>query len=166
MSDLDNMRELESDGDIMKFTSMRIPQSLDQTKERLEGLIHKENQSAPLGVWAAELKDDRDFLGWFMLLEKQPNFPELGFMMVKRHWGKGLATEVASEIIRFGFEVVNLKSIAATTVWDNVASIRVLEKLGFSFLKTAGIPDPVLSQSIDINFYELKNPLVEQPEHV
>ncbi len=42
----------------------------------------------------------------------------------------GYATEAARAIVRFGFEELGLHRIAAWTVADNAASIRVLEKLG------------------------------------
>jgi len=157
LSDVENMRELESDPEVMKFTPSRVPQSLEQTKSRLQSLVEKEATYAPFGVWAVELKDTSDFVGWFMLIHTQFNFPELGFMLVRRHWGKGLATEVASALIDFGYRKLNLPGIAATTNPENSASIRVLEKLGFGITKTISTYDRIFERDIELCIFELLN---------
>jgi RimJ/RimL family protein N-acetyltransferase len=154
-SDLENMIELESDPEVMKFTSYRIPQTRQQTEERLKTLVEKESSHAPLGVWAAELKDTGDFVGWFMLLKARHELPELGFMIVQRHWGKGLVTEAASSLTCFGLNELSLPKIVATTHQQNHASKRVLEKLGFKFSKTVSITDKVLNQNTSADVFEL-----------
>jgi RimJ/RimL family protein N-acetyltransferase len=55
---------------------------------------------------------------------------EIGYEIAPRHWGKGYATEAASEILRFGFEELELHRITAWCVAENLASARVLEKIG------------------------------------
>ena len=82
-SDLDNLRMLDTDPDIMKFTSAKFPQTMEQSKVRLE------RYSKMDGVWAAELIDSKDFIGWFMLIPSDLEFPEIGFMIVKKYWGLG-----------------------------------------------------------------------------
>lgn len=156
LSDLQNMRELESDPDIMKFTPSRIPLSVEKSEQRLRDLIRKEESWAPFGVWAVEFKENSDFAGWFMLLKTDHEAPELGFMIVKRHWGKGIATEAAICLIDFGFNNLNLTSIVATTNQDNVFSKKVLNKLSFNFLKTISVPDKVLQHDIALDVFELR----------
>ncbi len=125
IADLENMRALESDPDIMKFTPSRVPQTAEQTEARLKSQIGKE------GIWAAEFSDNLDFIGWFMLLKRDMEFTELGFMIVQKHWGKGLTTEIAQALIDYAFKDLKLIGLSARTNLKNTASIRVLQKLGF-----------------------------------
>ena len=56
---------------------------------------------------------------------------EIGFMLNKEYWRQNIMSEVAIEIIRFAFEVIGLDRIEASIHPDNIASIRLSEKLGF-----------------------------------
>ena len=58
---------------------------------------------------------------------------EMGYVLAQAHWRRGYATEAAAAIVRFGFEEVGFHKIAATCDPDNVASARVLEKIGMQY---------------------------------
>jgi RimJ/RimL family protein N-acetyltransferase len=55
---------------------------------------------------------------------------ELGYWIGVPYWGQGFATEAASAVVSFGFESLQLHRIYATVHSGNVASQRVLEKIG------------------------------------
>ncbi len=55
---------------------------------------------------------------------------EIGYEFAPEHWGQGYATEAAGAMLRYGFEVLRLHRVQANCVAENVASARVLEKLG------------------------------------
>ncbi len=154
-SDLSAMRLLESDPLVMQFTPSRVPQSLEQTRKRLEGQIAKQSSLAPFGVWAAELKADSEFVGWFMLNPLAPHSLELGYMLIQEYWGKGLATEVCRALIEFSKTQDSIKEIIAKTNFDNDSSIRVLEKLGFIYNETTTKAEPVLGGNIQIKTFSL-----------
>lgn len=156
LSDLNNMILLESDPDVMKFTPSRIPQGIEKTEARLKSLLEKEATYAPLGVWAVELKDTADFVGWFMLIRTEFEVPEIGFMIVKGHWGKGFATEVARALIDFGMKELKYSGIAAVTDHNNTTSIHILEKLGFQKVTSRTKPDKILGREIEAHIFELR----------
>lgn len=56
---------------------------------------------------------------------------EIGYWLAKKHWGKGLATEIVKELSRYGFGEMKLKRLTAKVFLPNKASARVLEKNGF-----------------------------------
>ncbi|MEK6901288.1 MAG: GNAT family N-acetyltransferase [Nanoarchaeota archaeon] len=56
---------------------------------------------------------------------------ELGYWLAKEFWGKGMMTKAASAVVRFGFEELGLHRIYVIHFEENVASRRVIEKLGF-----------------------------------
>jgi RimJ/RimL family protein N-acetyltransferase len=55
---------------------------------------------------------------------------EMGYVLAQSHWGQGYATEAAAAALRFGFADLGLHRICATCDPDNVASARVLTKVG------------------------------------
>lgn len=48
------------------------------------------------------------------------------------YWNKGFGTETLHEILNFGFEKLQLHRIEAGCAVDNIASIKVLEKVGMN----------------------------------
>lgn len=72
-------------------------------------------------------------------LLKRETLPDvdLGFAFLQRFWSKGYAFEAASAVLARAREAGRLERILAITSEDNVASIRLLEKLGFRFERSA-----------------------------
>ena len=56
---------------------------------------------------------------------------EIGYGISEEHRNKGYATEAARAIVRFAFGQAGQKELAAIVSRDNIASRRVVEKLGF-----------------------------------
>ena len=158
LSDYDNMRILETEADIMKFTPSRIPQTELQTKTRLSTQISRTLELAPFGIWLSELKETGAFIGWFMLMPALDEGLELGFMIVKAQWKNGFASEIAQKLVALGFSGTKVKAIFAKTNVDNVASIRVLQKLGFEFEAQISVPELVFGGEAVLNSYCLTNP--------
>jgi [ribosomal protein S5]-alanine N-acetyltransferase len=153
-TDLAMMLQLETDPDIVRFTPSRFPLSEKEIQVRLSNWIKKEESYSPLGMWMVEAKKDNTFIGWFMLIPTDLTYPELGFMITKREWGKGYATEVSTEILRHAFDDLKISAVSARTDSDNHASIKVLEKLGFKFLHTKIAFDEKLKKDVVTNIYE------------
>jgi|SRR5215472_15500705 len=57
---------------------------------------------------------------------------DFGFVLNRRHWGRGYATEAAGAVLDWLKSLDLIKRIQATCDFENVASARVLEKLGLS----------------------------------
>ncbi len=56
---------------------------------------------------------------------------ELGYLLARKSWRKGFATEAASACLQLGFEKLGFREIIALTDLENTASQKVLEKTGF-----------------------------------
>jgi RimJ/RimL family protein N-acetyltransferase len=87
------------------------------------------------GLWAAELRDDGRMVGFVGL--SIPGFlpavlpaVEVGWRLASDVWGRGLATEGGRAGIEWGFGSLGLDRIISIIDPDNVASVRVAEKLG------------------------------------
>jgi len=83
-------------------------------------------------TWVITREDDLA-LGWVYLGEGRPGIAELGYILHRDHWGKGLVFEAALAVVEYGFAAGGLRRIFADADPDNIGSIRVMEKLGFQF---------------------------------
>ena len=60
---------------------------------------------------------------------------EVSYAFMPEFWGQGLATELATESVRVGFEVLQLADIVSFTLPTNMRSRHVMEKVGFHYEK-------------------------------
>ncbi|MCD6050909.1 MAG: ynaD [Verrucomicrobia bacterium] len=66
-----------------------------------------------------------------------PPTPELGYRLIKSMWGKGYAMEAGRATLDYWFNEVKLPELMAFVEPANAASVKVLEKLGFTYLREA-----------------------------
>ena len=66
--------------------------------------------------------------------EREADF-EIGYVLAESHWGRGLAAEAAWPVIEYAFEEKGAKAVNAGHFSSNTQSRRVIEKLGFRFVK-------------------------------
>jgi [ribosomal protein S5]-alanine N-acetyltransferase len=119
--------------------------SESEAKEKIGGFIALFNERR-LGKFPIFLKATGEFVGTCGLqpfeLDGEPEV-ELGYRLCLKHWGYGYATEAAAAVLRYGFVDLKLAKIIAFAVPQNRGSLRVLEKLGFKYLRDfeyAGLP--------------------------
>lgn len=153
-TDFDNMRLLESDPEVVQFTPMRVPQSEQQTQDRLNSQIKKQRELDPFGIWLSEEKQGGDCIGWFMLFPVEDKVVELGFMLSRAKWGQGFATEVSQLLIDFA-QKNGVSRVTARTSPVNNASIHILEKSGFRFTKNISITEQGFDEKVELKFFEL-----------
>lgn len=89
-------------------------------------------------VFAIILKAEAELVGEISLHLDNAKTAQLGYWIAAPFWGKGLATEAIKAVLTFGFTRLNLDLLYASCHLDNVASIKVLTKNGFSETKTMG----------------------------
>jgi len=84
--------------------------------------------------WGITLKGDGTAIGTvgFPGMDDETRRGEVGYDVARAHWGRGIATEATRAAVRFGFEGLNPNRIEATTNLGNMASMRVLAKIGFT----------------------------------
>lgn len=82
--------------------------------------------------FAITLKAEEQLIGNCGIRIKRPEAQEadIGYELDSRYWGHGYATEAAQAILTFGFRELRLHRIWAHCIAENVASARVLEKIG------------------------------------
>lgn len=127
---------LHSDPEVMRFISKGQPTPLARIEnEILPTAIAGYAQSPPRGIWAAHLRSTNEFIGWFHLRPDKlaPEEMELGYRLARSAWGRGLATEGSRALLERSFTEWNYAKICARTLAINLASRRVMEKIGLRF---------------------------------
>lgn len=87
-------------------------------------------QSKGYGLWMLSGKTDGEFKGVCGLWDGQLVSPDLLYSISPSVWGCGLATESARRVLQYAFEELKLPYVMSTVDVPNLASIRVLEKMG------------------------------------
>ncbi len=84
--------------------------------------------------WGLTLTGDDTLIGTagFGGIDAETYRARIGYNLAYAHWGRGLATEAVRALVGFGFAQLQLHRIEATTNLDNLGSMRVLAKVGFT----------------------------------
>ena len=137
--DADDLFELDGDPLVMRFLNGGKPTPREIVDaEVLPRFMGFDRRLPGFGFWAAIEKASGDFVGWFSLRplhESTPVAASLGFRLRSAFWGQGLATEGAQAIVRVAFTELGVGRVIATTYEANLASRRVLEKIGMSLVR-------------------------------
>ena len=87
--------------------------------------------------WAIVPKNKRKLVGTICLwnISHEKSTAEIGFELLPEHQGKGVIQEALPAAIKFGFENMSLKVIEGEVDPENIKSIKLLEKYGFTLSK-------------------------------
>jgi RimJ/RimL family protein N-acetyltransferase len=144
--DVDNLVELDSDPQVMRFINGGRPTPRDEIEnEVLPAFLGYYERSAGYGFWAAVERSTGRFVGWFHFRPAEGALPrevELGYRLRRSAWGKGYATEGSRALIDKGFAELGVQRVVAFTMVVNVASRRVMEKAGLRFVRIFHQPWP------------------------
>ncbi|WP_081264958.1 GNAT family N-acetyltransferase [Prescottella equi] len=127
--DHDDVHAFASDPDVCRFMSWG-PNSQADTRDFLAQAVTVRPSRLDLAILA-----DQRLIGsasvWTTDIEHRTG--ELGYTLRADAWGQGHGTDAARALLRLGAEHLRLERIAATCDVDNLASARVLGKIGMSF---------------------------------
>lgn len=141
LNDLDNMFNLLSDSEVVKYLNMNIHKSKEDTRKLLnEYLSHnQEGTKYPFTI----LTKDNIFIGIFLI--KLDLFDddcyEFTVYLDKKYWGKGVYKEVLPYMIKYAFEVIKTGNFRGFVMENNIASARVLEHCYFKLEKIFNVPN-------------------------
>jgi ribosomal-protein-alanine N-acetyltransferase len=125
---------LNLDPEVIRYTGDDPFESIEEAKAFLES--YSSYRTYGFGRWGVILKETDEYLGWCGL-KYTPELDEfdIGYRFMKKFWGNGYATEAAEACLEVGFNQFNMKTIVGRALPENGASIRVLEKIGLSYLE-------------------------------
>ncbi len=128
--DLGAYAEMCADPEVMRYINDGKTLSRGETWRDM-AVILGHWQLRGYGLWAAEERATHSLIGriGFWNPEGWPGF-EVGWMLGRRYWGYGFATEGARSALRHAFSVLNVPHVISLIHPDNARSIRVAHKLG------------------------------------
>ena len=132
---LEKIHQLHSIPEVDEFNTLGIPKDLNETRNNIRPDI-KNQKKTPRSrfCWKAVLLETNKIIGIAGMTLSNDRFKigEFYYKLFPEFWEKGLATEMAKALIKFGFEKCHLHRIEAGVATENKASIRVLEKAGMT----------------------------------
>lgn len=153
IEDAENLYQLNSDPEVMRYTGDIKFHSPFEARNLIQERIIPQFTQHKMGRFMTFLKDGT-FIGWCGL----KYFPEsgevdLGYRLIQNFWSKGYATEAGKCCLNYGFKELKLNRIIAKAMPENVASIKVMQKLGMTF--RGYLRDPTDPQSFVV--YDIFN---------
>lgn len=131
--DADAFAELNADPTVTRYLRDGAPMTREAS-DRLLDACEEHWDRHGFGLWAVEVRHTREFAGFIGLayptfLPEMPDV-EVGWRLANRFWGRGYATEGGQAALAFGFDELGLRRVVSIYNRDNVASRKVMEKLG------------------------------------
>ena len=148
-SDIDYLAELNSDPDVRQFFPDGT-QNREQTEARMNDFIsYYKEKGLPCFVMF-ELESG-EFVGRCGFGPVETGEVEVGYLLHKKFWGKGLASEVLTVLLEWAKQNINADYIIAFAPIEHVASQRVMQKCGMKHYKN------VSAKGVQCSFYRIKN---------
>jgi ribosomal-protein-alanine N-acetyltransferase len=123
---------LRSDENVLKYTSITAPKTLDDAAAYIEKILNLQRSGEGI-MWGIGLKNEGKLIGNICIwnIARENYRAEIGYSLLSAYHGKGFMQEAIKPIINYAFNTMYLHSIEAQLSPDNLASINVLERTGF-----------------------------------
>jgi ribosomal-protein-alanine N-acetyltransferase len=155
---LNEIHQLHSMPEIDEFNTLGIPGSIQVTKELILDWLEKQ-ETVPRAsyIFCIKLIETNQFIGLIGLKIGKPGYriAEVWYKTHPAHWNNGYTTEALQEVLKLGFNKLNLHRIEAGCAVDNVASIKVLEKVGMTKEGRKREILPIRGKWVDNYFFSL-----------
>ena len=134
-ADINNVHELHSLPETDEFNTLGIPENIQSTQELLEEWLTLQKQEPRNSyIFCIDKNEDNSFIGLIAMNLGKVNYQtaEVWFKIHKNFWRKGYTTEALTKLLDFGFNHLKLHRIEAGCAVENIASSKVLEKVGMT----------------------------------
>ena len=156
LNDAEAVFAYASNSEVSRYTLWETHRSIEDSRAFLEFATQKyENGGEP--DWGIVYRGNGCLVGACGLVnwEAEHARAEVGFVLSREYWGRGLMSEAVRAILRFGFERMNLNRIEARCIAENAASARVMEKAGMVYEGTLHQREYIKGAYRDIKLYAI-----------
>lgn len=139
-SDADKMFKMDSDPGVHRFLGNDPVKNINQITDAIQ-FIRQQYIDNGIGRWAVVSRSTDEFIGWaglkFVteLTNHHKDYYDLGYRLIRKHWGNGYATEAAVASLKYAFEKIGTDEVFAMAETENINSINVLKKSGFRLIE-------------------------------
>ncbi len=138
----DALWALDNDPEVMRYIGPYQLADVEAYRSLIRMWRERYDEQLPgFGFWPAHEKESLAFVGWFHLrpaslyrFAKEVDYAagdhDLGYRLHRVFWGQGWATEGSRAMVRHAFDTMHTPRVVSVALKENVASIRVMEKLG------------------------------------
>jgi [ribosomal protein S5]-alanine N-acetyltransferase len=124
------------------YIGVRDAGTIKKAQAIIRERYQKHTKTHGFGVNTINLKSTGETIGISTLFKRDNlDAPDIGYALLERFENNGYATEATKAVYDYARKNLGMTRILATTTQDNERSIRVLEKLGFSFEKNIDSED-------------------------
>lgn len=135
LSDVDELLHIMSDSRVHTYTKDKgNPWDWQRTDAYIRFMLDKDFKTLDCFHGAIIEKHTNRLIGLCGLNPYKENTPEIEWKLGVPYWGKGYATELGKQIIMEAFAATNIKGIYGMAQPENIASRKVLEKIGMNYL--------------------------------
>lgn len=133
--------ELDSNPEVHTYLGGKPVQNIEQIRTAIKN-IRQQYVENGIGRISIIDKNTNAFIGWRGLkfvretINNHIDFYDLGYRLIEKYWGKGIATETTKATIKYAFDILNLEEIFGMCDTRNIGSAQVLEKSGLRFIET------------------------------
>jgi len=139
-ADVEGMFELDSDPEVHRYLGNNPVMSKAQSADVIN-IIRQQYIDNGIGRWTVVDKKTNAFMGWsgLKLITAETNghinYYDLGYRLIKKYWGQGIATETAFLSLEYAFNILHANEVFAMADIENTGSNNVLKKAGLKFME-------------------------------
>lgn len=168
ISDAEDLFDYASDREVTKYLLWKAHEKIEDSINVIINVFNKRVDRGIPEAHAIVLKSSGKMIGMcdFVYINESHKCGEIGYVLNRKYWGNGYMVEACREVIKLGFERLNLIRIQISHDINNYQSQRVIEKLGFQFegikrkayIKWDGTTSTVKTYSIiDDDYYGIRS---------
>lgn len=134
-ADLEDIHKMHSLPEVDEYNTLGIPATINDTGVLLNGWLDQQQLSPRSSyIFCIKQSDTNRFVGLIALILGKVNFKiaEVWYKTLPEYWRQGFTTEALTQLLNFGFTDLGLHRIEAGCAVENIASIKVLQKVGMT----------------------------------
>ena len=157
LSDAEALFEMDSNPKVHQFLWNKPLTDISEKYSNIK-FVREQYIQNNIGRFVVILKETNELIGWAGLkyntemVNNKVGFYDIGYRLNEKFWGKGYASEASFAWLDYGFDVMKIKIMEAAVHKENIASNRILQKIGLK------MTEQYMEDGVSWNWYELKNP--------
>lgn len=146
--------EIWSDPEVTKYMNISSFTEIKQAEEMISLLnqLADENQAIRYSMIESASNKIIGSCG-FNVIDLENEKVEIGYELSTFYWGKGFATEALTALLSYAFETLSIHRVEAKVQPANLPSIKLLNKLQFSYEGTLRQSEKARGSFVDLAMY-------------